>query len=144
LEGPKLYRHDGWYWIYAPAGGVETGHQVVFRSRHVRGPYEHRIVLEQGGTAVNGPHQGALVEGEDGRRWFLHFQDRGVFGRVVHVQPVTTGEDGWPRMGAPIDAERGRPVELVPVDDGDGEHTEPLRSDDFAATVLHPRWHWQA
>lgn len=144
LEGPKAYRHDGWTWIYAPAGGVATGHQVVFRARDVRGPYEHRIVLEQGDSAVNGPHQGALVEDETGARWFLHFQDRGVFGRVVHAQPVTMGEDGWPRMGAPIDAVRGRPVELVPVDEDGGEYTEPIRSDDFSAAVLHPRWHWQA
>lgn len=32
LEGPKLYRHDGWFWILAPAGGVETGWQGAFRS----------------------------------------------------------------------------------------------------------------
>ncbi|EWS80380.1 glycoside hydrolase [Brachybacterium phenoliresistens] len=144
LEGPKAYRHDGWTWIYAPAGGVATGHQVVFRAPDVHGPYEHRIVLEQGDSDVNGPHQGALVEDEDGSRWFLHFQDRGVFGRVVHVQPVTMGEDGWPRMGEPIDDVRGRPVALVPVDEDGGEYTEPIRSDDFSATVLHPRWHWQA
>ena len=67
LEGPKFYARDGWYWIFAPAGGVATGHQVVFRSRSVWGPYEHRVVLEQGQTPVNGPHQGGWVEAPDGR-----------------------------------------------------------------------------
>ena len=47
LEGPKAYRQDGWYWIYAPAGGVADGYQVVFRSRDLHGPYEHRIVLDR-------------------------------------------------------------------------------------------------
>src|SRR5699024_10672544 len=83
LEGPKAYLKDGEYWIYAPAGGVADGYQVVFRSPHLRGPYEHRIVLEQGSSCVNGPHQGALVDDADGSWWFVHFQDRDVFGRVT-------------------------------------------------------------
>lgn len=61
LEGPKFYKHKSEYWIFAPAGGVKTGWQSVFRSRSVAGPYESRIVLEQGSTDINGPHQGAWV-----------------------------------------------------------------------------------
>lgn len=150
LEGPKAYLHNGWYWIYAPAGGVADGYQVVFRSREVHGPYEHRIVLEQDTTAVNGPHQGALVDDVHGRWWFLHFQDRGVFGRVTHAQPVRFDEQGWPHMGESIDEVRGRPVAVVPPLDPDADtaspdlYTEPLRSDDFSTPQLHPRWHWQA
>lgn len=146
LEGPKAYRFDGWYWILAPAGGVAEGYQVAFRSRDLHGPYEHRVVLEQGGTPVNGPHQGALVDDPSGARWFVHFQDRDVFGRVTHVQPVTVGEDGWPRMGAPIDATRGEPVAVVPVERGHDAlpWTEPARSDPFTTAELLPRWHWQA
>ncbi|MGP9582372.1 family 43 glycosylhydrolase [Brachybacterium sp. AOP42-C2-15] len=152
LEGPKAYRKDGWYWIFAPAGGVADGYQVVFRARSIEGPYEHRIVLEQDSTPVNGPHQGALVDDIEGRWWFLHFQDRGVFGRVTHVQPVRFDEDGWPHMGESIDEVRGRPVALVPPGPGPaGEldvYREPSRSDSFTAggtaVELHPRWHWQA
>ena len=151
LEGPKAYRKDGWYWIFAPAGGVADGYQVVFRSRSLEGPYEHRIVLEQDTTAVNGPHQGALVDDVHGRWWFLHFQDRGVFGRVTHVQPVHFDDEGWPHMGESIDAVRGRPVAVVPALDPAQEdpaqplpYREPTRSDDFTSASLHPRWHWQA
>ncbi|HEX7350441.1 glycoside hydrolase 43 family protein [Brachybacterium sp.] len=155
LEGPKAYRRDGWYWIYAPAGGVADGYQVVFRARDVHGPYEHRIVLEQDSSPVNGPHQGALVDDEDGNLWFLHFQDRGVFGRVTHVQPVTVDEEGWPHMGEPLDAVRGRPLAELPAlgatlqgpSGAEGEAqpwSEPQRSDDFHSPVLTPRWHWQA
>lgn len=91
LEGPKLYRHDGWFWILAPAGGVETGWQGAFRSRDFFGPYEERIVLEQGDTDVNGPHQGGWVRTPSGEDWFLHFQQRGPYGRVVHLQPMSWG-----------------------------------------------------
>lgn len=159
LEGPKAYRHDGWYWIYAPAGGVADGYQLVFRSRDLRGPYEHRIVLEQDSTPVNGPHQGALVDDPAGGWWFVHFQDRGVFGRVTHVQPVQFDAEGWPHLGERIDDVRGRPVAVVPPLEGDAAagagagadedapdalYREPRRSDDFRSAQLHPRWHWQA
>ncbi|MFD6177444.1 MULTISPECIES: glycoside hydrolase family 43 protein [unclassified Isoptericola] len=139
LEGPKLYQRDGWYWIFAPAGGVATGWQTAFRSRSVWGPYEHRVVLAQGDTPVNGPHQGAWVDTPDGEDWFLHFQDRGVFGRVVHLQPVRWDEDGWPVMG-----DDGTPVLTHPTPVAGAEPGEPARSDDFAAPGLAPRWHWQS
>jgi beta-xylosidase len=150
LEGPKFYRHGGWYWIFAPAGGVATGWQSAFRSRSPYGPYESRIVLEQGGTAVNGPHQGAWVDSPTGEHWFLHFQDRGVFGRVVHLQPLTWGEDGWPRIGAQRAVGRGEPMLTLPVPAAGASafaiegQREPSRSDDFTGTALRPQWHWQA
>ncbi|MCA5892267.1 glycoside hydrolase 43 family protein [Isoptericola sp. NEAU-Y5] len=139
LEGPKLYQRDGWYWIFAPAGGVATGWQTAFRSRSVWGPYEHRVVLAQGDTPVNGPHQGAWVDTPEGDDWFLHFQDRGVFGRVVHLQPMGWDPDGWPVLG-----DAGRPVLTHPVPVAGAEPGEPVRSDDFSAPGLASRWHWQA
>lgn len=140
LEGPKFYRRDGWYWIFAPAGGVATGHQVVFRSRDVWGPYEHRIVLEQGDSPVNGPHQGGWVSAPDGSDWFVHFQDRGPYGRVVHLQPMGWGADGWPWMG-----EAGTPVLTWPAGAATRPASagEPDRADDFTGP-LNPGWHWQA
>ena len=75
LEGPKFYKANGYYYVFAPAGGVEEGWQSVFRSRRIEGPYEDRIVMEQGATSINGPHQGAWVRAAGRRDWFLHFQD---------------------------------------------------------------------
>ncbi|KQT96669.1 glycoside hydrolase family 43 protein [Sanguibacter sp. Leaf3] len=177
LEGPKMHRRDGWYWIFAPGGGVATGWQYAFRSRDVRGPYEHRTVLEQGPSDVNGPHQGAWVEATDGTDWFVHFQDRGPYGRVVHLQPMVWQPDGWPRIGATTDdeAHAGNPArthampgsagpagggdqadrpDQVPLTPSatrgatgpvvDRAASEPSRDDDFRATTLAPRWHWQA
>src|SRR5215211_4454627 len=61
LEGPKFYKRNGYYYIFAPAGGVSTGWQLAMRSKNVYGPYERKAVMDQGSTPINGPHQGAWV-----------------------------------------------------------------------------------
>jgi beta-xylosidase/acetyl esterase/lipase len=145
LEGPKLYKHNGWYYVFAPAGGVETGWQSVFRSRNIDGPYEARIVMEQGGSTINGPHQGAWVRAEDGSDWFYHFQDKRAYGRVVHLQPMRWQEDGWPFIGEPS----AKPGVGQPV----REYAKPITShgpawpavgDEFSAQRLGPQWQWVA
>lgn len=98
VEGPKFYKRNGYYYLFAPAGGVATGWQLVLRSKNVFGPYEERIVMEQGETSINGPHQGAWVETAEGEDWFFHFQDKGAYGRIVHLQPMRWVND-WPVIG---------------------------------------------
>jgi beta-xylosidase len=95
IEGPKFYKRNAYYYIFAPAGGVKQGWQVVLRSRSVYGPYEDRIVMRQGNTNINGPHQGGWVETPGGESWFVHFQDRGAYGRITHLQPMIWRDD-WP------------------------------------------------
>ena len=139
-EGPKFYKRDGWYWIMCPAGGVETGWQLAMRSKSPYGPYESKTVLRQGKTPVNGPHQGGWVHTALGEDWFLHFQDKGPYGRVVHLQPVDWSS-GWPVMG-----KKGEPVltyrkpkttTTVPV-------ANPVESDEFNEPRLGLQWQWQA
>ncbi|MEV0258100.1 family 43 glycosylhydrolase [Streptomyces sp. NPDC050732] len=140
LEGPKIYRHDGWFWILAPAGGVETGWQGAFRARCFHGPYEERIVLQQGGTDVNGPHQGGWVRTARGEDWFLHFQQRGAYGRVVHLQPMRWDAEGWPVLGAdgaPVDVHR-KP--LLP----EQPRSAPATDDDFPGGRYGRQWQWTA
>ena len=132
LEGPKLHKRNDWYYISAPAGGVATGWQSVFRSRCIGGPYEEKVVLAQRGTPINGPHQGALVDTPAGDWWFLHFQDKDFYGRIVHLQPVRW-EDDWPLMGEAQDESMvGRPVlhHRKPVA-GEGAIAVPQDSDEF-------------
>ncbi|MBP3428157.1 MAG: family 43 glycosylhydrolase [Clostridia bacterium] len=99
IEGPKVHKRGEWYYIFAPAGGVPTGWQVVMRSRSILGPYEDRVVLKQGSSPINGPHQGAWVDTPNGENWFFHFQSRGLYGRITHMQPMIWQEDGWPFIG---------------------------------------------
>lgn len=146
LEGPKLYKRDGWYWIFAPAGGVKRGWQSAFRSRDIWGPYENRIVLAQGDTPVNGPHQGAWVTTAGGEDWFLHFQDREAYGRVVHLQPMRWRDDGWPVMGVDDGTGTGSPVlvHTKPKVHGPVRVTAPAISDEFTGRELGGQWVWQA
>src|SRR5699024_245041 len=110
VEGPKLYKRNGYYYIFAPAGGVATGWQLVLRSRNIYGPYESKIVMAQGKTDINGPHQGAWVDTNTGESWFVHFQDKGAYGRVIHLNPMEWKAD-WPVIG--IDKEKDGCVEPV-------------------------------
>jgi beta-xylosidase len=145
LEGPKFLKRDGWYYILAPAGGVQEGWQTVFRARNIFGPYEDKIVLHQGNTPINGPHQGALVDTAIGEWWFMHFQDAGVYGRVVHLQPVQW-RDGWPMMGAINDGvTAGEPVLHHPKPKLPKQRiASPATSDEFSSSKLGLQWQWHA
>lgn len=146
LEGPKFYKRNGYYYIFAPAGGVEKGWQVIFRSKDVFGPYEEKVVLRQGDTPINGPHQGGLVELESGESWFIHFQDIEAYGRIVHLQPVQWVDD-WPLMGEKQDAEGvGQPVLLHKKPNVGKEYpvVVPETTDEFDTPIFGLQWQWQA
>jgi len=115
IEGPKFYKRNGWYYIFAPAGGVKRGWQTVLRSKNVFGPYEDRIILE------DGLHQGAWVDD-----WFIHFQDRGAYGRVVHLQKLKWINE-WPEIDVV-------PASLVP--------STLQASDEFNDAKLGLQWQW--
>jgi beta-xylosidase len=155
IEGPKFYKRNGWYYIFAPAGGVSTGWQLVLRSKNIYGPYERKVVMDQGTTAINGPHQGAWVTTQTGEDWFLHFQDKEAYGRIVHLQPMKWIND-WPVIGEDKDGDgKGEPV-LVHKKPNVGRPNEssghskifsiqtPQESDEFKANDLGWQWQWMA
>lgn len=145
-EGPKFYKHNGYYYIFHPAGGVPTGWQVVLRSKNVYGPYEWKTVLAQGKSPVNGPHQGAWVTTPTGEDWFLHFQDVGAYGRLVHLQPMKWVND-WPVIGIDKDGDGcGEPV-LTYKKPNVGKNypiCTPQESDEFNTNIISPQWQWHA
>ena len=146
LEGPKWLKRNGWYYISAPSGGVSNGWQTIFRSRNVYGPYQEKVVLAQGDTQVNGPHQGALVDTAEGEWWFIHFQDAGAYGRIVHLQPVRW-ENDWPLIGIDQNNEGlGKPVTggSKPTVRRNGRIVVPQTSDDFHSPKLGLQWQWHA
>ncbi len=146
VEGPKFLKRDGYYYIFAPAGGVATGWQLALRSRNIYGPYERKVVLAQGKTNINGPHQGAFVDTQDGEWWFLHFQDKGAYGRVVHLQPVAW-KGGFPVAGTDNDADgTGEPVLRYRKPAVAGAHAiqTPPDSDEFNEAALGLQWQWHA
>ena len=144
-EGPKFYKRDGWYWILCPAGGVPTGFQLAMRARSPFGPYEHRVVLAQGKTSVNGPHQGGWVHTKYGEDWFLHFQDKECYGRVVHLQPVDWSS-GWPVMGKkgePVLTHR-KPKTAASLRGEQDPIVNPVENDEFSEPRLGLQWQWHA
>lgn len=146
IEGPKLHKRNGYYYIFAPAGGVATGWQLVLRSKNIYGPYERKVVMDQGATTINGPHQGAWVDTKTGEDWFIHFQERQPYGRIVHLQPMKWNND-WPVIGTDKDGDgKGEPVlsfkkpnvgAIYPVQ-------TPPDTDEFNSGKLGLQWQWQA
>lgn len=146
IEGVKLYKQDGYYYILCPAGGVSTGWQLAMRSKDIWGPYDWKRVMAQGKTNINGPHQGGLVDTPDGsEHWFLHFQDLDAYGRVVLLQPVKW-VDGWPVMGIDADGDLcGDPVVKHKKPSLAKQPMQtPVESDTFSNNKLGLQWQWHS
>lgn len=151
IEGPKFYKRNGWYYIFAPSGGVKEGWQMVLRSKNIYGPYEYRTVLHQGKTDIHGPHQGGWVEDAAGDCWFLHFEDRYAYGRVVHMQPMKWTDDGWCTMGVDMDGDGiGEPVSEYrrPAPFPDKKYPRSVSAletrTDFTHEYIPYNWQWHA
>lgn len=104
------------------------------------------MVLHQGDSPINGPHQGGYVELESGEFWFIHFQDREAYGRIVHLQPMSW-ENDWPIIGLDTKGDGiGEPV-LVHKKPDVGRawpSIVPETSDEFDLPILGLQWQWQA
>jgi beta-xylosidase len=146
IEGPKIYKHGGYYYIFAPAGGVKKGWQVVLRSKNIYGTYERKVVMNQGSTTINGPHQGAWVQTQTGEDWFLHFQDKGAYGRVVFLEPMHWKDD-WPVIGNDKNnIGKGEPVLTYKKPNVGKQYPicTPQESDEFNDSLIGLQWQWQA
>ncbi len=146
VEGSKFYKRNSYYYIFAPAGGVSTGWQLILRSKNAYGPYEEKVVLEQGSTEINGPHQGAWVETPQDEDWFFHFQDKDAYGRIVHLQPMSW-KNNWPVMGEDKDGNGiGEPVlqHKKPKAGKSYPIVTPKETDEFTGDSLGIQWQWNA
>lgn len=143
-EGPKLYKRQGFYYILMPSGGVAGGWQSALRAENIWGPYEYRIVMHQGNTDVNGPHQGGWADTPDGRDWFIHFQDVGALGRIIHLQPMCWN-GGWPFIGCELNGDGiGEPVGEWSLPVAGAPRYRIADSDEFDSGRLGLQWQWQA
>jgi beta-xylosidase len=146
VEGPKFYKRNGYYYIFAPAGGVSPGWQLAMRSKNIFGPYEAKMVMAQGKSEINGPHQGAWITTVTGEDWFIHFQDKGAYGRVVHLNPLLWKSD-WPVIGIDKDGDgTGEPVQIFKKPDVGKNYpiSAPVTSDEFNSPGTGLQWQWHA
>jgi xylan 1,4-beta-xylosidase len=151
LEGPNIYKRDGWYYLMMAEGGTGWNHGIsMARSRSVTGPYEldpQPSVL----TARDDPSiplqkagHGELVETPAGEWYLAHLasrpvgpQRRCILGRETCIQKVEW-RDGWLRLaGGGTRPQLEAPVNLPPH-----PWPEPPARDDFDAGTLDLRWNW--
>ncbi len=146
IEGPKFYKRNGYYYIMAPAGSVKGGWQTALRSKSIYGPYESKIVMFQGDSLINGPHQGALVDldNKNEKYAFIHFQDMRAYGRIVHLEPAKFIND-WPICGNANDPLLcGTPVYEHEYLVDKKSNYKMMISDDFNSKSLSDMWQYPA
>lgn len=111
IEGPHLYKRDGWYYLSDAEGGTGPQHsQVVLRSREVWGPYlpypgnpilTQRDLRDDRPLPITNAGHADLVEGPDGTWWAVFLASRNYAtrhyntGRETYLLPVDW-RDGWP------------------------------------------------
>ena len=139
LEGARFYKKDGYYyiWLTRPANG-----QYVLRSRSPFGPYEQRqVLLDLPGPISGGgvPHQGGIVQTQNGDWWYMAFTDAYPGGRMPTLAPLTWN-DGWPS----VQTVNGRWGTTYPRPAISTTRTvQPMTGrDTFTGTRLGPRWEW--
>lgn len=151
-ESNKVYKFGGNYYVMNSHGGDNHGTRVrmeaFHRAKSMEGPWEGRLVLENGNGTDRHPSQGTLLKLKDGSWWYMHQLARGTaeeryMGRPQFLEPVVW-KDGWPLIGVDTDNdgigeviwEHKKPIEGFPV-------TAPASDDNFTKPVLGLQWNWR-
>ncbi|WP_372776176.1 family 43 glycosylhydrolase [Mangrovibacterium sp.] len=132
LEGSHLYKINGYYYIYGTYGGWPA-YQVALRSANIYGPYEEKLLLNDDNI-----HQGALIETQTGEWWTILFYDKGAFGRLPNLQPITW-VNNWPEIG--VD---GKGVTTYTKPNVGREYPKTIlpTTDNFRNYQLNMQWGW--
>lgn len=158
IEGPHLYKINGWYYLFCAEGGTSEDHsQVIFRSRSLKEPfvpYEHNPVLTQRDLPLDRPDMvtssghADLVQTPSGEWWAVFLATRpyeNVYyntGRETFLLPVTW-KDGWPTI---LEKSTAIPLQLKkPSLVSSKEKIEPTTGnfvwqDKFTGPVLKSNW----
>lgn len=148
VEGPHLYKVDGWYYLLTAEGGTFTTHAAtVARSRTLAGPYEvmpEPLVSSNRNPALRlqSAGHGSLVRNADGSWLLAHLcrrrldNGRSVLGRETALQPVIW-RDAWPRLaGGAVE-----PREEIAVPDLPAQPWPlPPARENFAGDALPVHW----
>jgi alpha-N-arabinofuranosidase len=161
IEGPHLYRHEGWYLLMCAEGGTGPQHsEVILRARSPWGPfkpYSANPILTQRDLPADRSHPVAntghadLIEAKQGSWWAVFLGSRayeGVHyntGRETYMLPVTW-HDGWPSIlpagqEVPYIVKAPTPAGAQPARSGELPLTGNFTwRDDFDSPVLQPVW----
>jgi len=141
LEGARFYKRNGSYyiWLTRPANG-----QYVLKANNPFGPYEMRQVLLNLPGPISGggvPHQGGLVQTQNGDWYYMSFVDAFPGGRVPALAPITWTSDGWPVLQT-VDGRWGTSYPYPNVPAPPRQVKPMIGTDTFAGTTLGPQWEW--
>ncbi|WP_234343368.1 glycoside hydrolase 43 family protein [Streptomyces sp. NRRL F-5123] len=142
LEGSRMYKINGNYYIFLtrPANG-----QYILKSTSGPfGPYTmHQVLLDLPGPVAGGgvPHQGGLVQTQNGDWYYMAFQDAYPGGRVPVLAPVTWTSDGWPVVQT-VNNAWGSSYPLPNIPASTQQVKPPTGTDTFSGTALGPEWEW--
>ena len=147
IEGPKLYGRDGWYYIFAPIGGVGSGGQAVLRAHDLFGPYEWRVVLVPGGRRVHGTAPGRVrrdtgPEGDGSSTSTVPERSAAlpIWSRSAGTRtgPSSVSPSAMAAQGQPV-GEHAVPVGSTP----EAPATTACRiADEFNSPTLGVQWEW--
>lgn len=98
LEGSRVIKHDGYYYLIMISWPRSGRHQLAYRASTLDGRWEKRDILTDNFDQIGNVGQGTIVDGPDGRWHGVIFQDRGGVGRILTLSPVRW-VDGWPLIG---------------------------------------------
>ncbi|MCW2165923.1 Beta-xylosidase [Microbacterium hydrothermale] len=151
LEGPKLLRKDGWFYLISAVGGTAgppTGHMVIAaRSRSVHGPWENSprnpvARTKDAAQAWWSRGHATIVPGPTGDDWWMisHGYENGyrTLGRQILLEPVTWTDDGWPVGADDIGGDLVAPAGASP------QAGPTSWTDDFTALPSAQRWTFHA
>lgn len=157
LEGSRVIKHDGMYYLNMIAWPHTGRCQVSYRSRSIEGPYEMKVILKSKFGGWNYVGQGTIVDGKNGEWYGVIFQDRDGVGRALTLNPCNW-IDGWPVIGTLAegkvpDSMTLRTEEAIPAREPERLSTvnaegyiSIVKSDEFGAESTMnshvPLWQW--
>lgn len=142
LEGSRFYKINGQYYIFVTRPA--NGQYILKSSGGPFGPYTMRqVLLDLRGPIPGGgvPHQGGLVQTQNGAWYYLAFVDAYPGGRVPALAPVTWTSDGWPVVQL-VNGAWGTSYPSPAVPPPSRQVTPMTGVDVFDGTTLAPRWEW--
>jgi beta-xylosidase len=152
VEGPHLYKRNGWYYLLTAEGGTAYEHACTLcRSRDIWGPYElhpQKYILtakDSPLTALQRAGHGDIVDTPDGKTYLVHLTGRPttqarrcVLGRETAIQEAYWGDDDWLYVkNGPVPS---LDVDLPAARDDTAYWAE--QKYDFKGTQLHKDFQW--
>ena len=107
VEGPHIYKRNGWYYLFTAEGGTNVEHaETVARSRNIFGPYEvhpykHIITSYQTNNPLQKAGHASIVDDGKGNWYLAHLCGRKlmngncVLGRETSLQNIEFRDDDW-------------------------------------------------